>query len=121
MAEVTGRVPSRSGLRRRVRRARGRVLFAAALLCALSAHGLRNASQSALSLSRGRVAQTRRASQARGRGGRSGGTEPVLPPLRTARISHTSDAVRTTSSGRRPSLYAQGFGDRFPVALVLSD
>src|SRR6267154_1074775 len=41
MAEVAGRVSPRPGLRRRVRRARDGVLFAAALLRALPAHGLR--------------------------------------------------------------------------------
>src|SRR5947208_15240040 len=40
MAEVAGRVSPRSGLRRRVRLARSGVLFAAALLRALPAHGL---------------------------------------------------------------------------------
>ncbi len=41
MAEVAGRVSPRSRLCRRVRRARGGVLFAAALLRALPAHGRR--------------------------------------------------------------------------------
>ena len=49
MAEVAGRVSSRSGIRSRVRCARDGVLFAAPLLRALTAHGLRQLARLACS------------------------------------------------------------------------